>query len=62
MGGRTSSESKDRWNRNNYDSVLIRIPKGMKEEIREYAEQRGESVNGLINRLLTQEMRKGPGD
>lgn len=62
MGGRTSSESKDRWNRNNYDSVLIRIPKGMKEEIREYAEQHGESVNGLINRLLTQEMRKGPGD
>ena len=62
MGGRTSAASHNKFIAKAYDRINLTVPKGMKEEIREYAEQHGESVNGLINRLLTQEMRKGPGD
>lgn len=34
------------------DELKIRIPSGCKEKIEEYAALHGESVNGLVNRLL----------
>lgn len=40
----------------NYDSLRIVVPKGKKEEIEAYAKQKGESINGLVNRLLRAEM------
>ena len=39
-----------------YDRVNLTIPKGRKDTIQEYASARGESVNGLINRLLRAEL------
>lgn len=54
--GRTSTTAKDRWNRNNYDSVLIRLPKGRKAAVEAHAQSKGESINGLINALLRADM------
>lgn len=40
----------------NYDEIKIRIPKGQKEAVQAFAQQRGESVNGLIWGLLQDAM------
>lgn len=40
----------------NYDEIKIRIPKGQKEVVQAYAQEKGESVNALIWRLLQDAM------
>jgi hypothetical protein len=50
--GKTSNAVKDRYNAKSYDDIRVRVPKGMKEKIQAYADANGETVNGLINRLL----------
>ena len=42
----------DKYVKNNYDSFLVRVPKGRKAAIDAYAKERGESVNGLVNNVL----------
>jgi predicted HicB family RNase H-like nuclease len=42
----------------NYDEIKVRIPKGQKELIQAHAQALGESVNGLIWRLLQEELSK----
>ena len=56
MGGRASAASKNKWSAKVYDRVNLTIPKGKKEVIQDYASARGESVNGMINRLLRAEL------
>ena len=41
-----------------YDRINLTVPKGKKQKIREYAEKRGESVNGYINRIIEEDMQK----
>ena len=45
----------DKYVKNNYDSFLVRVPKGRKATIEELAIEKDESVNGMINRLLREE-------
>ena len=40
----------------NYDEIKIRIPKGQKEAVQAFAQERGESVNALIWGLLQDAM------
>ena len=54
--GRTSVEVKDRWNSKSYDDIRLRVPIGRKADIEAYAMAAGESVMGLIGRLLREEM------
>ncbi|MDO4547386.1 MAG: hypothetical protein Q4D04_04750 [Clostridia bacterium] len=42
----------DKYVRNNYDSFLVRVPKGRKATVEAAAKKRGESVNGMVNGLL----------
>ena len=49
---KASMKAVDKYVKNNYDSFLIRVPKGRKATIEACAKIQGESVNGLINRLL----------
>ena len=60
--GKTSNTVKDRWNRQNYDSLLIRLPKGKKERIQNFAQSVGESVNGFINRAIDEAMKEEESD
>lgn len=53
---KTSTTVKDRWNKNNYDDVRIRLPKGRKQAVEAHARERGESINGLVNALLRADM------
>ena len=46
----------EKWNAKAYDEIKVRVPKGDKEKIQTYAQSRNETVNGLINRLITEAM------
>ena len=45
----------------NYDVYQIRMPKGQKEVIKAHAETRGESVNGFVNRAISETMERDNG-
>ena len=56
MGGKASTASKNKWNAKTYDRINLTVPKGKKAKIQAFAADRGESVNGFINRVIDQEM------
>lgn len=37
-----------------YDKTLIRMPKGYLPTVKDHAAQRGETLNGFINRAITE--------
>ena len=49
---KASMKAVDKYVKNNYDSVLVRVPKGRKATIEAYAAASGEKVNAMLNRLL----------
>lgn len=50
--------SKDDYNRNKFDSFLVRVPKGKKEEIKTHAESIDGSLNKFINRAIDETMER----
>ena len=48
---KTSSAAKQRYN-----GLAITIPKGQKALVEVYARSKGETVNGIVNRLLRTEL------
>ena len=58
MGGKNSYESIKRYEDKAYDKVLVRMPKGRKDEIQTFAAQTGESVNGFINRAISETLER----
>ena len=61
MGGKNSYESIKRYEDKAYDKVLVRLPTGTKENIQAHAEAHSESVNGFINRAITETMERDNG-
>lgn len=57
--GRTSTQSKNKWNKENYEQVKFVVRKGEREKIKTYADSKGMSVNALLTQLLEIEMAKG---
>ncbi|MDE5754581.1 MAG: hypothetical protein K2H89_08575 [Oscillospiraceae bacterium] len=45
-----------KYMKENYDELKIRVPKGDKEKIKAHAKNKGESVNGFIQRAIKQTM------
>lgn len=60
MGGKTSTQSKAKYNSKAYDRITFVVSKGKKEEIKLFAAKRGESLNGFINHLIAREMGEIP--
>lgn len=58
MGGKTSNESKAKYNAKTYDRINIAVPKGRKAELQAVAESRGQSVNGFINSLIDEALER----
>ena len=44
-----------KYNAANYDRIEIKVPKGRKYDIQIVADSQGESINGLVNKLLREE-------
>lgn len=53
---RTSSTVKNRYRAKAYDRIDVVVPAGRKADIEQYAKGHGEKTNGLIGRLLRQEL------
>jgi predicted HicB family RNase H-like nuclease len=49
-----------KYMKKNYDVFQIRMPKGEKDKIKEYANAHGESINGFIRRAINETMEKSP--
>lgn len=47
-----------KYNKTNYDSIHLRVPKGRKQEIQDYAKKQGETLNSFINRLIDDALQK----
>lgn len=46
------------WVRESYDRINLTTPKGTKDSIKAHAESTGESVNGFINRAISETMER----
>lgn len=56
--GKTSTDSKRKYNEKAYDRLYITVPKGQKERIQAFANEKGfGSINSLIWQLLSDEMK-----
>ena len=55
--GKTSAAVKNRYNAKAYDRVALTVPKGDKEKLQAHAGQRGESLNGFIQRAIGTQLR-----
>ncbi len=43
-----------KYKKENYDQIQLRVPKGGKDRLKAHAETQGESLNGFINRAISQ--------
>lgn len=56
VAGKT--EYKNNWQKENVDRINLIVPKGQKGTIKAHAEAHGESVNGFINRAISETMER----
>lgn len=56
MAVKTYQDSKDKYLKEKVDTFVLRVPKGKKDEIMEYAKKRGMSLNGYITELIFADM------
>lgn len=54
--GTKATQYKNRYNRENYDSLRIVVPKGRKGDIEAHAQSQGKSINKLVNGLIREDM------
>lgn len=47
-----------KYNAKTYEQIPIRVLKGKKKLIQEYAEKRGETTNGFINRIIDEAIKQ----
>jgi hypothetical protein len=60
MSGKTSNESKAKYNAKSYDRLELVVKKGQKDIIKQHAEKFGYSLNGYINKLIVDDMKVNP--
>ena len=48
----------NKYMKENYDEIKVRIEKGRKSEIQAHAQTQGESVNGFIGRAISETMER----
>ncbi len=56
MYTQASNKAVQKYNKNNYDDLRIRVKKGEAEKIKAHAESKGLSLNGYINKLIQNDM------
>ena len=51
-----SQKAKDKYLKEKVDTFVLRVPKGDKEKIQEYAKKEGKSLNAYITDLINADM------
>ena len=57
----SKSEYRNSWIAEKLDRINLTVPKGRKDDIKAHAEARSESVNGFINRAITETIERDNG-
>lgn len=52
----SQTEASAKYNAKAYEEIKLRVKKGQKEQIANYAESKGLSLNGYINKLIADDM------
>ena len=47
-----------KYNAKAYDRIELKVPKGKKSIIKEFAESKGKSVNGFVNEAVDEKMER----
>lgn len=48
--------------KDNYDRIVVTVPKGERDEIKAHVNKTGESMNSFINRAITETMERDKGE
>lgn len=52
----SQTQASAKYNAKAYEEIKLRVKKGKKNEIKNYAERQGLSLNGYINKLIAEDM------
>lgn len=52
----SQTQASAKYNAKTYEDLKLRVKKGQKEQIKNFAEERGMSLNGYINKLIADDM------
>ncbi len=50
--------SADQYNKEKYEDLRVRVPKGKKNAIKSHAQAQGKSVNSFINEAIDEKMQR----
>ena len=56
--GKNATAKQNQYISSTYDRVNLLIPKGQKDIIKAHAEAKGESLNGFINRAISEALER----
>jgi len=56
--GKAATRAKNKYNAKNYDRVNLVLPKGQKADLQAHASNMGESLNGFVNRAITETLER----
>ena len=54
---KASNKAVQKYSAKTYDKIKVLVKKGEREEIKNYAESQGMSLNGYINKLIKDDMK-----
>lgn len=60
--GKAATRAKNKYNAENYERIALNVPKGQKDAIKAHADNRGESLNGFLNRAISETMERDNAD
>lgn len=58
MTTKAQQKAVQKYKKNNYDRFELLTPKGNKDKIKAHAVKRGESLNGFVNRAISETMER----
>lgn len=56
--GTAQTRAKNKYNAKAYDRIALQVKKGRKDILKSHADNRGESLNGFINRAIEETIRR----
>ena len=56
--GTAQTRAKNKYNAKAYDRIALQVKKGRKAILKSHADNRGESLNGFINRAIEETIRR----
>ena len=59
---KAQTKASNKYNAKAYDRIALQVKKGERDKIKAYAESRGMSLNGYINKLITEDMQEQEDD